>query len=360
MSAPRVQFILKKRDLPFYDYQYGDYSTSSGLANSARFVVDALHRYGLETDLVQVVDNNAIDREVTRFKPTHCIIEALWVVPEKFEILRKLHPNVKWIIRLHSEVPFLALEGIAAEWIVGYMRQENVQIAPNSEQTANDLRRLYMAAVDRPITEQQAAQKVIYLPNLYPVGPVDTGFYADSKATIDVGCFGAIRPLKNQLIQAMAAIEYAHRHRKALNFHINGDRIEQKGDPVSKNIVALFAAMPGRFNLVQHPWYDHEKFLSVVKTMDIGLQLSFTETFNIVTADFVNHGVPVVVSPQIFWVSKKFQADQTSILDIVTKMDAALEWKRNHQVDVNHRHLAKYVNIGVGIWADYLTGGFTP
>jgi hypothetical protein len=72
---------------------------------------------GVDSTIIEVIDNNGIDREVTKYKPTHVIIEALWVIPSKFEILTKLHPNVKWIIRLHSEIPFLANEGIAMEWM---------------------------------------------------------------------------------------------------------------------------------------------------------------------------------------------------------------------------------------------------
>ena len=35
-----------------------------------------------------VVDNNGIDKEITEYKPTHVFIEGLWVVPEKFDVLK--------------------------------------------------------------------------------------------------------------------------------------------------------------------------------------------------------------------------------------------------------------------------------
>ena len=94
----RILFILKYRES-----DYGSYNNdptvekktwaytqglSSGLLNSAKFVCDMLFdELGYESKLVQVADNNDIDREVTQYKPTHVIIEAYWVVPEKFEIL---------------------------------------------------------------------------------------------------------------------------------------------------------------------------------------------------------------------------------------------------------------------------------
>ena len=98
-------------------------------------MADMLVASGIPAKVVVVVDNNDIDREVAAYKPTHVIIEALWVVPEKFEVLSKLHPGVKWIVRYHSEVAFLASEGIAMKWTQGYLAQNNVFIGINSPRT---------------------------------------------------------------------------------------------------------------------------------------------------------------------------------------------------------------------------------
>src|SRR5215475_1365432 len=123
---PRVLFLLKER----HDYHYGHHhhhghhhgkpAFSSGLYNSAKFAYELLLANGFETKLVEVVDANSIDREVHSYRPDVVIIEALWVTPDKLAENARLHPSVKWIVRLHSEIPFLALEGIAVEWIKGY------------------------------------------------------------------------------------------------------------------------------------------------------------------------------------------------------------------------------------------------
>ena len=55
-----------------------------------------------------------------------------WLV-SKFEVLQKLHPNVKWIVRLHSEIPFIANEGIAMDWIYEYQKYDNVFVSLNSK-----------------------------------------------------------------------------------------------------------------------------------------------------------------------------------------------------------------------------------
>ena len=303
----KVLFILKKRQSSHTNYS----SISSGLLNSAKFVSDMLNKNGIESHLVEVVDNNCIDREVTKYKPTHVIIEALWVIPSKFEVLTKLHPEVEWIIRLHSDISFLANEGIAIEWIYEYMNFPKVKVSANDWETNENF-------------SQLTNSNFVYLPNYYPVGFFNHNRTKPTcKKVLNVGCFGAVRPLKNQLIQAVAAIDYADTYGKKLRFHINVKRIEGKGEPVLKNLRELFENNP-KHELVEYDWLTHDEFIDVVQSMDFGMQVSFTETFNIVTADFVNNNIPVVVSREIPWVSRLFQANPSKVESIVRRMRLAL------------------------------------
>lgn len=372
MSNTSVLFILKKRGTS-YGTGSGCYASctpscecknvktkvlkSSGLLNSARFVHQMLLGSGITSELVEVVDNNGIDREVTRVKPTHVVIEALWVVPEKFEVLRRLHPDVLWIIRSHSETPFLAGEGISVEWFFRYLNQENVVISFNTPHTTEEFAQLYSYA-HPDATPEQVAEKVVYLPNYYPVTGKAEPYRLNKKDAVDVGCFGAIRPLKNHLLQAVAAVEFAARNDLNLRFHINSTRVEGNGDSHKKNVYALFAGLNSpQFQLVEHGWLDHEEFSTLVRTMDIGLQMSFTESFNIVTADFVNAGIPVVVSDEIDWVHPWFQATTTDSNDIVDKMERALMYKKylGRLFDPNRSRLQDFSKTSKRIWTkDYL------
>ena len=106
----KVLFILKKRR-DFNAEMQSQVGLSTGLYNSAKFMNDMLLKNNIDSNMVIVDDYNQIDREVHAAQPTHVIIEALWVIPFKFSALQKLHPHVKWIIRLHSNTPFLAGEG---------------------------------------------------------------------------------------------------------------------------------------------------------------------------------------------------------------------------------------------------------
>lgn len=166
VMGKQILFILKKRetnpnsDCDDFNAPYAK-NLSTGLYNSVHFI-EVMFMEWIRNDLVKVVqvhDNNCIDREVTSFRPDVVVIEALWVVPEKFEILHKLHPHVTWVIRLHSETPFLAQEGIAFEWIRKYAKMPKVVIGANSPRMVKELRNVLK--ID-----------VIYLPNYYAGQPV--------------------------------------------------------------------------------------------------------------------------------------------------------------------------------------------
>jgi len=324
-SYPLTLFIVKQ----CYDYD-GHIQISSGLRTSAQFVVDMLLAQGYRAKLVLAVDGNSIDALVAQNKPANVVIEALWVTPTKLAELHKLHPKVRWTVRIHSETPFLAQEGCAVAWLAAYFKQ-GIQVAFNSKNTMEDF---------------QVIARTIYLPNYYPLrtprnaGPIGT--------RLDVGCFGAIRPLKNQLIQACAAVRFAQLRDKQLIFHMNGTRVEQFGSNNLKNIAALLAAAGQTLEL--HPWMDHNDFLELLATMDICLQISLTESFNIVSADAVSMGVPLVGSAAIPWLPRRSIAKVDSSESIVTAMRLA----GPVTVAANHDALDAYTSEAVTLWTDWI------
>lgn len=347
--TPKVLFILKLRQ-----HSGGEYTVlkHSGLFNSATFVSDMLVQNGYESHLVQVVDNNSINREVTLYKPDIVIIEALWVVPPKFDVLAALHPNVKWIIRLHSELPFLANEGIAIEWINAYVRHPNVWVSANSEHAQRDLYN-YLATIG----SGELVNKLVYLPNYYPTKntthkPKTHWLPGDE---INIGCFGAIRPLKNHLIQAAAAVQFAEERGLKCRFHINGTRVEGRGDVVLKNVQAFFAGLGGKHELVQHDWMDREDFLKVIRTMDLGLQVSLSETFNIISADFADEKVTMITSSEVDWMPWIFTAKPTDSASIVAALNRAMLYNK-YLFWLNYQKLSliKYVDESEKIWLDNL------
>jgi len=352
MNPLKLLFLLKRR----HDYnseKHINLNISTGLYNSAFFMYDMLNDLGIESHISVVIDNNCIDREVSKYKPTHVVIEALWVIPSKFQVLTKLHPNVKWIIRLHSEIPFLANEGMAFDWIGDYVMFDNVYVAANSEYALDDVRSFIKSKVPQ-WHYTHINKKIIYLPNFYPQ-EFKSKKFDKNKDYIDIACFGAIRPLKNHIIQSISALKFADKINKKLRFHVNIGRVEQKGDSILKNLQSIFSHVEDSgHQLVGHVWSPREKFLEICETVDIGMQVSISETFNIVAADLVTNGIPVVCSNEIPWSNPIFSADSTDMQNIYDKLLLTYNFPfinyKSHQF-----LLRRYTNKTKEVWYNYFT-----
>lgn len=338
LNKEKVLIIIKDRKIINKGDGYSN-SVSSGLKNSASFVIDMFNNIGVEGKLVEAIDNNCIDKFLTEYKPTICILEALWVVPSKVKELSKLHPDVKWVVRLHSETPFLALEGISIEWLHEYVSY-NVSIAVNSPRLKTELSHILPFA------------NLIMLPNYYPLDtykPTNPAFEGDD---INIGCFGAIRPLKNHMIQAISAIKFADDLGLNLNFHINANRCEDNGDPVLKNIRALFNN--SNHTLIEHSWKSHEDFLDLMSTIHISMQVSFSETFNIVSADAVLRNIPIVVSDEVFWAYNAFKTSPTDSNKIIKTLKYVHFMRKFNAQYLNKVSLDKYNKSVISAWKHVL------
>lgn len=368
MSAfPRTLFVLKHREggdyghHPYHnhsteDWGHGDGSKrplSSGLFNSARMVVEMLEHEGVPVKLVHVPDNNFIHRELVAFKADVVVIEAFWVVPEKFDELRRVCPNVKFVIRNHSETPFLANEGIAFDWMLEYVKRPNVIMTCNAPRMFEETK--FLVKLENPHwSPEELHEKVDYLPNYYPTRHVGVQTVDSDSEWLDVGCFGAIRPLKNHMEQAVAALKVATRLKKRLRFHINGGRIEGGGDPILKNLYRTFDHYP-QHKLINHRWMPHDQFKAVVASMDIVSQVSFSETFNIVAADAVVSGVATVTSSEVPWASRFFRADPTDSNEIAEVMERAYYIKkRAPRFNPSLRGLRTYNRQSTQDWLKFL------
>jgi len=350
----RVLFILKRRE-DFNAVTHSHVGLSTGLYNSAKFMDDMLSDSGIESNLEVAIDNNCIDRLVSKHKPTHVIIEALWVVPTKFAVLQKLHPNVKWIIRLHSEMPFMAGEGNAMDWVGDYSGFKNIIVACNAPRMLREIK--FYLKLRNSWTDDEADENVIYLPNYYPQEYKHKKLNKD-KSHIDIACFGAIRPLKNHLLQAFAAIEFANQIGKKLRLHVNAGRIEMNGSPVINNLKGLFQHLHrSGHELINHQWRPREEFLKLCSKMDIGLQCNFSETFNIVGADLISQGVPLISnSEEIPWAIHKYCASAVDSEDIIKALHYTYE---NPELNAFQHQLSltKYVNETSDIWTKYFLRG---
>jgi len=238
------------------------------------------------------------------------------------------------------------------DWTLRYMDYENVLSCSNDLRTDAEMRAI-IAAYKPKWSNKKLNETVHYLPNYYPLDFTPHCPLPESN-TLNISCFGALRPLKNHLMQAVAAIKLARKLGKKLRFHINGTRIEMKGEPIQRNLSKMFGLLPD-YELVEHSWLAHDKFIALLRQMDLAMQVSFTETFNIVTADAVVNGVPVITSPDIVWIDSQFHADPNSSDQMVTVMERTLAMaKQNAHWQQNMFGLRVFDEASVKIWNKFI------
>jgi hypothetical protein len=230
------------------------------------------------------------------------------------------------------------------DWLSHYpLNYSNVYVAMNSQEGVSELLSFYS---DKGVPRD----KLLYLPTYYPA-PTNPYYSKNfSGKVINIACMGAIRQLKNVLIQAMAAIQFADDTGWQMNFHVNREVFDSEGFPTKKSLIGLFEDTD--YNLIQHEWMEHSDFIKFLAGVDVGMQVSFSETFCIVAADYVASGVPVVGSPAIKWLDKRSQANTIDMDDITSHIGTAL---RNHGlIDSNLEHLQDYAKDAKKAWLNAL------
>lgn len=331
----KVLFLLKRRSYCGNSY---------GLKVSCELVAKALKDYHVHSKIVTIVDSNEIDREVHNFKPDFCFLEAIYAPPYKVREVIRLHPNTHFNVRIHSKVEFLAQESMAFNWLAEY--KEIAKYYSNFSISANNLDFIHEM-------NNALGYRMDYTPNIYPI---EGKYKTDTNpigSILSVGAFGALRILKNHLQMAVGAIKVADDLGLKLRFHINdSSTIEKEGNSIKKNLISLFADT--RHDLVMNNWEHHHDFTNLVKRMDLGLQISMSESFNLTAADFIAHGIPVVGSPEITFLSSLYQARPTDFEDIVNKIKFALKYKTWGIHLLNEIKLRNHNKVATQEWVKYL------
>lgn len=311
--------------------------TQSGLFNGTMQIINGIKTQGIDAHVTHLSETNNISVQIKKHCASIVVIEALWAEPEKLQALIQRHPGVKFYCHLHSKTPFIALESPAMRYIVEYGKI-GCGIIANSWESFG-----YYKVINKD---------TIYLPNLYSRPRLEKKFV--ERDVLDIGCFGAVRPMKNHLSSAIAAIEFARQLGKKLRFHANTTRIEAHGKAVYQNLMHLFMNCGADYELEPVPWIAPDDFPSYIQKMDLCMQLSLTETFNVVTADAIRAGVPVVVSNAIDWVPRAVQVHNNDLEECLSVMNYCY---LNPEI-VNHcnNKLDEYNKRALTRWKDFIHG----
>ena len=277
-----------------------------GLGVSALNTSKVLARHGIASEVWPIVHAADLGARLRHSPATHVVISAPWIPSPELQGLLNTFPSTRFAVNCHSNVGFLQADTngvrLVREGIQIEMGSSHFHIAGNSIKFCRWIQSAYGAPC-------------LHLPNLYYLDspPVPRPVY--SSGTLRIGAFGATRPLKNLMSAAGAALSMARGFKANLELWVSAGRTEGGGDTVLNSVRAMLDGLPG-VNLVQSGWQSWPKFRQVAGHMHLLVQPSYTESFNMVTADGIAEGVPAVVSDAIDWAPEHWKARSDDVLDI--------------------------------------------
>lgn len=326
-----------------------------GLGVAAMNTSATLRRLGFWVDVWPCASGDELEKRLVETQAaamrdkqhpvSHVVVSAPWIATDRFQAMLMRHPGVDFAVVSHSNIGFLMADpnGIrllreACELSIG---NHNFTVAGNCRKFCDAWDAMYGV---RPR----------WLPNLYDVSTIRHVGQRKPWAgagTLNVGVFGATRPLKNQVTAVAAAIEIAARNRAEVVINVNSGRAEGGGS-VGGAIEQLVAGLSPHVRLQHVGWRTWPAFRQVVAKMHVLLSPSYTESFCMVVADGIAEGVASVVAESIDWVPKDWVANADDTNDVAKIAGRLLH--DQHAVDRGQAALREYVKAGTPAWTSYL------
>jgi hypothetical protein len=283
-----------------------------GLGVNTMHMTNVLSKQGVKCGAYSAWSADHLERVlVTLPHDSVIVVEALWLTTDDCKRLLTRFEQMHFIIRCHSQLAFIQADTSAIKLFREQLALQDLtlrfQMAGNSSRFADFI-------------IQGLHDRCHHLPNLYHMERVERKFpklHADR--ILRVGSFGATRVLKFHIVAAAASLIVGKQRGNDIEFYMSSNRDEGGGGYVKQGIKHLYANLPG-VKLVEEPWRDWPSFRKLVSHMDICVQCSATESFNMVTADAIAEGVPCVVGPAIDWVPEDWIAEVDDPNHVAQKM----------------------------------------
>ena len=314
-----------------------------GLGVSAQKNAEYLVRRGYEAVVVPCKNNIDLVEAIREHKFTHVVISAPWLSGLDVDTMVRHFKDVKFAIVSHSNIGFLQADPSALRLFRQYVliskEVNNLQVGGNSAIFANWFSLVYETSN-------------LLLPNMYEVcEPCERRPCGD---VIKIGTFGAIRPQKNVMTSAATAVLLSRMLNRPVEFHVSTGREDGGGGVILNSIRQMMIHLPN-VELVERHWSDWKQFKRIVHDMDILFQMSYTESFNMVTADGVVEGVPSVTSNAITWVPESWKAEADNVFSVAETAIRLLE-NPEHEACKGQQALREHNENAFGHWLKFLSG----
>ena len=315
-----------------------------GLGVAALNTAKVLKRHGLAVNVRAINSASDLDKYLASNPGiTHVVLSAAWIPVLELGNIVIRYPGVEFAANIHSNVGFLQADANGVDLLRHYVHLArellNFQVGGNSLKFVEWMSEAYTVAG-------------VYLANLYDLdSTVTQNKPLYNGGTLRFGAFGATRPLKNFMTAAGAAISIAKELRVPVEFWMSGLRVEGGGG-INKAIEALLLHQPS-VTLKIVNWCAWPEFLDFIETLHLMFQVSYTESFNMVTADGIARGVPSVVSEAIDWVPSRWIAHMDDPLDVARAGRNLIT--DPHAVVDGVQALERHNERGFHSWQDFLS-----
>jgi len=274
---------------------------------------------------------------------THVNISAPWIASADVQRLLTDFPRITFSMTCHSNVGFLQADSNGVRLFREAMELErathNFHVSGNSRRFVEWVRAAY-------------GVPCAWLPNMYYLdGSTNAHRPAWRSGWLRVGVFGAARPLKNLMSAAGAALEIGQSLRADLEIWMNSGRSEGGGETIVNAVAEMVKGVPFA-RLVPIGWPTWPQFRNTVAHMHLLLQPSYTESFNMITADGIASGVPSVVGDAIDWCPGHWRAKTDDVQDIAR---VGRQLLRDHGASAEGlRALEAHNALALAAWRAYL------
>lgn len=335
----------------FKDFAHWVRSSCVGLNVAGYTTAKYLRQHGIHANAYAVRNNIDVVREIDKYQHdhghplTHVIISAAWLTLHDLKSLVSHYRHINFVVLSHSNIGFLQADPNAILLFRKFAKLSeqypNLKVGGNNKPFVEWFNRVYNY------------EHGVYLPNLYPVGRVHSKVW--NGGLLKIGAFGAIRPEKNFMTAAAAAMIIHSRLWSDMELHMStgGDGCKSTTLPAIEEMVEGVKGV----KLVRHNWQHWDNFIKLIGSMDLLLQVSYTESFNMITADGISVGVPSVVSPVIKWAPERWKADPDNAVEVAS---VGLDILAHDQGYRGADALLAHDRRGLRHWKKYLSQHYLP
>lgn len=279
---------------------------------------------------------------------THVVISAPWISTLDLQNITHEFPHIHFAMNCHSNVGFLQADPQGMRLLKEDMHLE--MAVPNFSVAANSTKM-------QKWIECAYGQSAECLPNLYYLNRSSFRPHGWNHTSLRIGCFGATRPQKNLASSIGAAIQIGRELKVHTDIFISSGRAEGGGNTVLNTVNEMVRNLPAA-SIHETGWQSWPAFRQLVGSMHLLLQPSYTESFNMVTADGIAEGVPSVLSSAIDWAPPYWVADADDVNQIARVGQHLL--RDPHAPQEGYSALENYIQRGIILWKTYLQKTLKP